>query len=373
MLMRRSGSRAGATRREVCAVVLTFFALGASSHPAGSEPQQNEQRAVPCAQGPCTIQLVRVTRVSGVPLASNLRTYSIFVEQDASGAYLTTTLRANQVVGFDTKGRLTLLGPTDKKPRVFVTIVPTTSGTPRAYAYDLLSRSLITLEQDGTFKDARPFPGFPSFMLADGNFIVAQQIRSPELAGYPVHVVDVQGNVLRSFGTDVPEYRADIELVTTRLATPGSNATIWTVAPGRYLFEQWNPATGARIRRVPVQGASFVDSVRGNPDPMTRPTDVIEAVWEKDRTLWALIRVADAKWTAPSKPPGESAIVPADYDRRYDWLLEAVDPASGNILARERFDRAMWGRSSASALLASLIDGGKSPGIDVWRFVLRGR
>jgi hypothetical protein len=62
--------------------------------------------------------------------------------------------------------------------------------------------------------------------------------------------------------------------------------------------------------------------------------------------------------------------VPSEYDRRYDWMLEAIDGASGRIVASERFDRALWGRSSSSALLATLIDGGNVPGIDVWRFRL---
>jgi hypothetical protein len=303
-------------------------------------------------------------------VASNLRTYSIFVEAESDGGYLTTNARASQVVAFDAQGRASLLGPHDKKPRILVTIVPTIKGTPRAYAYDAISRSLLTLDAQGHVSEARPFPAFPSFMMADGNFIVAQQIRSRDLAGYPVHVVTPQGSVLRSFGSDVPEYRTDMDLVTTRLATPGSDGTIWTIAPGRYLFEQWDQRTGTRLRRVPVKSSWFSESVRGNPDPMTRPQDVIEAAWEREQVLWALTRVADAKWAPPATPPGESAIVPSEYDRRYDWMLEAIDGASGRIVASERFDRALWGRSSSSALLATLIDGGNVPGIDVWRFRL---
>lgn len=339
---------------------------------AGSPMPLDEQGVPGCPADRCRIQLTRVAGVSGAQ-ASNVRNYSIFVEQDAHGQYLTTTARGNQVVAFDKNGSASLVGPQDNSPRVLVTIVPASRGNHRAYVFDALSNSLITLNMDGSIGQTRVFPGFPSFMLPSGHFIVAQQIRSRDLAGHPVHVVDTQGNVLRSFGADVPEYRSDLDLITTRLATPGRDGTVWTVAPGRYVFEQWDPSTGQRARRVPVKTSWFTEAVRGISDPMKRPNDVIEAIWEQSGVLWALARVADEKWVAPTTPPAHAAIVPAEYDRRYDWMLEAIDPASGRVLAQQRFPRAIWGRSSSSALLASLTDGGEKSGVDVWRFTLAER
>lgn len=355
--------------------VVGLLLLAALALPSGVSSQRAAGKApVSCEPTTCEVHLERVARVTDPVVVRSLPGYSIFVVGEGAGRFLTLTAQRNQIASFDETGRIRLYGTDKPGSRVFFSIIPASAADRRAYVFDALSASVLSLTVDGTLRQVGPFPYTPFFMLANGQFVVAQQIRSAKLAGYPVHVVDGQGNVVRSFGIDVPEFRTDMQRVTTRLAMPASDGTIWTIAPGRYVFEQWNPEDGTRRRRVPVRSPWFVESHSDSSDWTVRPTDVIEAAWEKEGVLWALIRVADNKWNSLlGSPVAERALDPEDYDKRFDSMLEAIDPESGRVLASRRFDRILWGRSSASALLAGRIEGGKTPGIDVWRFGLRAR
>lgn len=210
----------------------------------------------------------------------------------------------------------------------------------------------------------------PSLVLPSGQIVSAAQIRSPALVGFPIHVMDREGRVTRSFGADLPEYRPDLKLFTDRIVGPGRLGTIWSAPKGRYVLEQWDPLKGLRIAKVSVRSTWFKDSESPQRDEMTRPQPILESVWEDKNCLWVLLRDGDAEWKPSPPVTGERPFNVIEYARNYDWVLEAIDAATGRVLASSRFRDPVWGRSPSQFLV--IRDKAAPSNYRVSRPVLRG-
>jgi hypothetical protein len=205
----------------------------------------------------------------------------------------------------------------------------------------LLGPSTMALSQDLHLLPPIKSTYIPTIVLGDGTFLVARQIQTPELVGFPLHVMDRQGHIVRSFGADVPQYRDDEKLQFDRVAGIGRAGTIWAAAPGRYEFERWDPFRGTRLQKIVVKSSWFVPSSR-MARLSERPNSIILSLWEKDGVLWVLSRTADALWTPSEHRAGDRPHDDAEYDRTLDWVLEAIDPPSATVMAHRRFSTAMW-------------------------------
>ena len=178
-----------------------------------------------------------------------------------------------------------------------------------------------------------------------------------------MHVLDSSGRILRSFGADIDAYRADEPLRHVRVVAPGTDGHIWSAPRGKYLLERWDPSTGRRVAQIAVQSSWFKESARlGSPNE--RPVPVITALWEVGDTLWVLLRDADTNWRPP-EITGERPFELGDYERTFDFVLEAVSITSGVVVATRRFDRALWAREP-TFLFATLRQGGAHRTVQVW-------
>jgi hypothetical protein len=268
---------------------------------------------------------------------------------------------------FDRSGRVTkVLEGAEQTPfRLVSNLLLGPDGLLRLY--DGLSQKVHQL--DSEFRDAgtSPLRYFPALILRDGRYIVSTQIPSPDLVGQPLHLVGKDGTVVKSFGSDDGTYRADEPRKYRRVVAPSADGAFWSVAPGRYVLEQWESVTGSKKKHVTAVSSWFRESVRA-PDAGQKPTPVILSLWEVDGLLWVLLQDADADWQPPTTPPRDAAFDPDEHDRRYDCVLEVVDPISGKVLASRRYGHALWGRAP-SFLLASRVPSGSGnqTQIDVWR------
>jgi hypothetical protein len=205
----------------------------------------------------------------------------------------------------------------------------------------------------------------PAILRDDGSFVVAGQMRPPAAAGYPLHLIDSTGKVVRSFGVDAPEFRADITRLTDRRVAAAQNGGVWAVAPGRYVVERWDPNSGARQLALHVKSSWFKESTRG-PAPGERPTAHIDAIWERDGHLWVLFLDVDQRWKPLPASELEKPVDPHRYNQSYDWVIEALNPATGDVVASKRFDRVMWQLSPGSLVTSlSLGSSGEVAQIDV--------
>ena len=93
-----------------------------------------------------------------------------------------------------------------------------------------------------------------------------------------------------------------MKLVTNRLVAAASDGDIWTVAPGRYTIERWDPVTGFRKQSISVKSTWFREIMTWPDDERQRPPAVIESIWADESGLvWLLIRDADLEWQAPAR------------------------------------------------------------------------
>ena len=73
-------------------------------------------------------------------------------------------------------------------------------------------------------------------------------------------LVDRKGRVVRSFGTDEPQFRPDLRYILTRKVAPGQVGTVWAIAPARYILERWDPSTGELLQSTRIRSDWFRES-----------------------------------------------------------------------------------------------------------------
>lgn len=315
-----------------------------------------------CERGACEIVLTKLVTLSAK--GHSLHNPVPFVVQDRSGRYLARGSTGRQIVAFDRAGGLlAVLDPPDPSPRAVVALLHSPSGSAGTWVGPSGDAYLIT--QDFKLTPWFRVPYQPRFIRPDGTMVVAQQIQTPALIGYPLHLVSANGTVLRSFGTETPEYRADLRLFMERVVAPATDDSVWESPKGRYVLGRWNPVTGQRLSRTAVRSSWFVESADYPRDNRTKPRPIVEAIWERDHVIWSLIRDADSQWKPGADP--EQSWSPDRYSSEYDWVLEVIDPKSGTVLVSRRFPFALVGRPPQPLVVSFASAGGNTGGgLDVW-------
>jgi hypothetical protein len=80
-------------------------------------------------------------------------------------------------------------------------------------------------------------------------------------------------------------------------------------------------------------------------DERLRPDPIIEGLWQQDPGfVWVLLRDADERWEPPAEANVMRSLTSHEYSRIYDWVLEAIDPEAGTVIAAKRFDDVLWFR-----------------------------
>ncbi len=198
----------------------------------------------------------------------------------------------------------------------------------------------------------------PNLALHDGRMLMAEEIMTPEQMGYPLHLIGPDGEIERSFGADTREYVPNARLATRRLAATTAEGTIWTVPPGRYMLEHWDPASGERLDSFELAEPEVVPISSWPEDGSLRPPGVVESIWTDDAgRIFLLLRVADAAWTPRPDPDAEVAYTVEEYDAIYDWIIHVVDPKARQRIAELRHGSALWGRPGSDVLATLASDG----------------
>lgn len=316
---------------------------------AHAHPFESSQTA--CRRD-CEITLTKVVTLSDSASPGVLPDYSFSLTRMADGGYATVSRMRDSIVFFDQNGKIKSVLD---KPGGLSRMGNLLHGPgQKLLVYDYPTRNMATLSAGGTFERTIAMPESPSYVLADGRYIVAQQIRTPDLVGHPIHLVGTDGTVLRSFGADTPQHREDLRLVTTRVVAPGRDGTVWAAAPGRYVLERWDPTSGKRLEQVKVQQSWFVESSQ-IADRRSKPQPIIQGLWEEDGLVWTLIREADANWKPPATVAPTGVERPSnrlENDALFDWVFEAIDPASGAVLAHRRVPDVHWGRAPSPFIVS---------------------
>lgn len=337
--------------------------------PEAAMPGELQRR---CAAQPCQIDLHRIATLQSLQGADRLPQSAVHVAQDRAGRFLVRSASFDDILVFDANGRLASTavgaGVPAFKAIGHLVVGPADS----VWVHDYRAGLVVVLTSDLRVAKRHRSPFGPSYVRADGTWVVSAQIQTADLIGYPIHLADPGGAVLRSFGIDVPQYRSDLQLLTTRLVAPAVDGTVWAVAPGRYALERWDPLTGRLRQRVTIKSDWFSESAHIPSDERLRPKPVIESLWEQGGLVWFVLRDADLHWKAPPLANQERVRSPMEYEQTFDWVVEAVNPATGEVVGSSRFASALWARSGGLiASLGSESGGQRNGGISLSRVGLR--
>ena len=329
----------------------------------------------PCPAGDCRIELEHVARITDADEPGILPAYVVWIQETEAGTFVSASLDGTRIAEFGPDGRLIgVIGRSGQGPGEFqyvVTLIPGAGDT--LFAPDLVQGRITMFGPDRALVGTIPMPLLlPDLVMPDGSFLVGQENRRTETHGHPMHVVDREGRVVRSFGTDEQQYRPGLNHVPTRKVTPGPDGTVWAMPPARYFLERWDPSTGELLQSTRIRSDWFRESTEPYTDETVRPPPRVEGLWQdEDGLVWTLVQDADVDWEPPPRTNEHRPVDRQEWERLFDWVIEVVDPGSGRVLASRRSDVRL-GYRPPSRILVSLVDTIiTTVAYDVWRPTLR--
>jgi hypothetical protein len=239
---------------------------------------------------------------------------------------------------------------------------------------------LSVLGNDLRFKTSVVFSHPVARLLFDGTqYFAFANIRTPERAGYPLHIVSAEGRLVRSFGSDGQGYRSDRPDAYRREIALSPDGNMWSARYTEYVLEKWDSAGSAveRLERVVPwfpprrsgQSSRFAD--RGPPDPRLHAIRV-----DSDGRLLVLSWVADEKWqegleTVRGLYGRQEVVVPkAARSKYWDTIIEIIDPTQRRVLAAARFDEAFFGFADPRHVYTYREDEKAFPFIDIYQLIV---
>jgi hypothetical protein len=170
--------------------------------------------------------------------------------------------------------------------------------------------------------------------LQDGGFVVAGHFRTPELFGYPLHLVNRAGVRVKSFGAADRSINDPASVVFDRvLASSRLDGHFWAVRQDGYAFEEW--ATDGTLRRtLHVDRPWFPESSAPRGLPWSeRPRPFVLGINERnDGTILVLIQRAHRDWKPDATRADHTAIRSiAEFIPYFEYVLEVVDGTTGAL------------------------------------------
>lgn len=236
------------------------------------------------------------------------------------------------------------------------------------HVFDVEHRRWTVLSADFEVLRTNRLPGHifdgDVIRLADGRLVLNSRVPSPESAGLPLHLLDRDGTLLRSFGARRPSVTLGQDPLTQRrsLALSGDGA-FWAAHTVSYTIERWDTA-GTRLQELRRDAPWFDASSDGEPtagEPTPPPTILLDLAEDGDGQLWVVGRAVDPEWR--SAVQGNSI----EYGRYADTVVEVFDVETTRLLTSCRLPWFMAGFLDGSTLYTYCETAGGLPVLDVWR------
>jgi hypothetical protein len=230
-----------------------------------------------------------------------------------------------------------LIGRKGRGPNEFgsiVTLRPGPNGT--TVVFDEGNRQIVWLSADllETRRVAMPLVLFDAVVTETGAVVLSGTLNTRDGLGFPLHLLDSNGQVARSFGAADPVHRPDLRTTLARLVARSSKGGIWAAHRNQYVLEKWTNE-GRLEQSYKRDVAWFKPWMRAEAGVLV-PL-VVDVAERPDGLLTVLLRV-----------PGDSA-QSRSSDRRsrlYDSVIEIIDLARRRVIAR----------ASVDAVLTKLLD-----------------
>lgn len=291
------------------------------------------------------IRLVPEVTLSDAEAPFAFGTLRAYLVQDRRGRIHVRILPFHQFAVFDKEGSfLQYVGVEGQGPGEYAAAFPVAvDHSDSLWVWDpMLHRATI---YSGDLDPVRTvhFPFRPHSILEDGTVLVIQTVRDPELIGFPAHRISRTGEVLSSFGQDPPQYRFDRRRLFDKVGGADPDGLVWLASVGRYELELWDPEGNRRLRSIRPDAPWFRESHEPAGDfRIERPSSSVHRLWVDDAgPIWVLITTAARDWApcCTGSPDPREEVTWTMRGRYYDWVLQAIDPDDGAVLAEQWFDQ----------------------------------
>jgi hypothetical protein len=239
--------------------------------------------------------------------------------------------------------------------------------------YDLGNRRRTVIAPDFTLGRISHGPDLlaPTIIrLRDGTRVMNGALYTPQGLGLPLHHVDVEGQVLASFGADPPIQDLAARGAVRRFLTTNDSESVWSGALPRYRMEEWTVGGGRmRVLEREVDWFTPHDGSRLAADGSPRPR--FQALHEdKEGLLWTVVWVPAPRWEEGLRESDGVGALPGlvvtDYSKVYDSVVEVIDPEAGRVVRSQRFDIAFIGFIGDGLLFADHVPDPTTFQIGVW-------
>jgi len=256
-------------------------------------------------------------------------------------------------------GQLLVLDPTSGRPPIVIGRqgdgpgeLQVVSGAwlegSEVHVYDNRQQRESVFDSAGNYLRSYPWAFGPKnsvgsrWPLPDGGLLISATVRSREAAGNPLHVLNANRELVRSFGADTAMLLPGLIDLARRAVSKASDGAIWVGRINEYRIEKWS-ISGEHLQTMDRQVSWFPrwQSVETTDYMAAAPPPRLVAILEDPSSglLWTMTVLADSRYR-PTKRVGdaETPVVVSELDDFFDTVIEAIDIRTSTVLATRRFD-----------------------------------
>jgi hypothetical protein len=367
-------SRSNLNRSAIRFVLLQVIALFSIQPNTSGAQGITRIEGNPCE--PCSLTHERIGTLSGTNILSQPN--EVRRLPDGNYAIVFGIDRAVLFV-FEASGRLVRqIGRRGGGPGEYefiVQVIPDSTGS--LALWDPIQYRLTFVSNDEASRVIR-IPHSFGRVLPFGHGFVGSSIAgpTPDVAGYPLHLMNEDGQLTRSFGSEDGTYRSDRSIEYARSIAIADDDILWSAPPTRYLLEAWNP-NGDRVHAIERVVRWFPPGTHvgaRQDDPTARPASYLREI-EVDELgrIWTLTLVADDDWKEAIETRTTiqglrvTAAARDKRDQYWDTVVEVIDPDSNGLIASHRFDQYFPNFADAGFVYSYREDDGGRPYIELYR------
>ena len=212
-------------------------------------------------------------------------------------------------------------------------------------------------------------------VVNDSLYVVNMGYYTSEKAGFYLHSVGLDGQVIQSFDELTEAYPLDESEEVKgilRLLAVSRDGSLWAANRNRYEIERWDPLTGRRLDRFIRPVDWFPSHGRQRPIDPSRPPPavIIDILEDRNGLLWVLIFRASARWTEHVvRTPADAHPEMGEYSMdgipgAWEHVVEVIDPGNARVIAQSVLPngiRRFLGEGSALSLHST------DAGVPYWR------
>lgn len=286
--------------------------------------------------------------------------YSRYIKvYSARGAYLTTIGRAGE-------------GPGEYSG---IGVIRPVSGD-TLYVFDQpLSRYTVLGPSYEVVRTARlAIPPYIELVIVnDSQMVFNSPVHTPDRIGLPLHLLNMQGEVIRSFGSTTGAFSLEVPSADSRAVARAGPDRVWSAYRNQYAVELWD--TAGNLLRVIRRNVDWfppqLKRVERGATPAAPRPGLMDIRQDARGRLWVLTTVADEEWREAVKPGGPHGEQVTDWKRYRDIVIEVLDPVQGRLLASRRAPEEFGGRFVDDERVGGVFtEADGTPFFGVWRLRL---